>query len=71
MAITRFLVEDIGTFEHFKGRDFNSDLPFSLDAYNRMYAVFEPMRGTLYDRDLSASEIIPLLKAKLHPERRG
>jgi uncharacterized protein YfbU (UPF0304 family) len=71
MAIARFLVEDIGTFEYFKGRDFNSHVPSSLASYKRMYAVFEPMRRTLDNRDLSASQIIEVLNAKLHPEHRG
>jgi uncharacterized protein len=69
-GIAQFLVNEMGEFSHFKDRDLNSHLPLSLDTYKRMYAVFEPMRRTLVDRDLSAIQIIELMKTKIHPERR-
>ena len=35
-----------------------------------MYRVFEPIRVKLVSRELTAAEIIELLKALMHPERR-
>ena len=67
MAIARFLVDDVGEFEHFKGREFDSHLPLSLDGFKRMYTLFEPMRRTLSSRDLSATQIVELLRARRHP----
>jgi uncharacterized protein YfbU (UPF0304 family) len=61
MGIARFLVEQLGRFESFKGRDFNSHMP-RVDNYRRMIGLFEPMRKTLVGRELSVEEVITLLK---------
>jgi uncharacterized protein YfbU (UPF0304 family) len=61
MTITRFLVEKMGRFESFKGRDFNSHVPV-VDRYRVMSAAFEPMRTKLSGRELSVAELIELLK---------
>jgi uncharacterized protein YfbU (UPF0304 family) len=70
MGIARFLVEKLGRFSDLKGRDMNSHCPL-LDAYRRMYRRFEPMRASLVGRELNASEIIVLLREKIHPDNRG
>lgn len=61
MSIVRFLVEELGRFESFKGRDFNSHMP-TVARYRKMAAVFEPMRTSLVGRELNPSEVIRLLK---------
>jgi uncharacterized protein YfbU (UPF0304 family) len=61
MSIARFLVEKMGRFEAFKGRDFNSHVPV-VDRYRVMSAAFEPMRTRLPGRELSVGELIELLK---------
>ena len=61
--ITRFLVNDMGRFDIFKGRDLNSHSP-SIDAYRRMLTIFEPMRPHLVGRELAVPEIILVLKAQ-------
>ena len=65
-TITRFLINDMGRFHGFKGRDLNSHYP-SIDAHRRMLAVFKPMLPTLVGVELSASQIIDLLKSRAHP----
>lgn len=69
LGIARFLIEKMDRFSIFKGRDLNSHAPL-LDSYRRMVAAFEPMRAGLIGRELSADEIIKLLKASWHPEYR-
>lgn len=72
MSIARFLVEDLGKFSEFEGRDFNSHSP-SIDTYRRMLTVFLPLRSLLaqeYRHDLTATELIEILKERIHPERR-
>ena len=64
MSIARFLVEKMGRFETFKGRDFNSHVPV-VDRYRVMTAAFEPMRTSLSGRELSVGEVIDLLKLQL------
>jgi hypothetical protein len=68
-GIANYLVNDLERFAHFKGRDLNSHSP-SIEVYQRMYEVFEPLRKNLHNRDLNADEIITIMKAKLHPSRR-
>lgn len=62
LAIARFMIEDLDRFSSFEGRDLNSHMPL-LPAYRQMLAVFEPMRSTLIGIELSASQIIEILKA--------
>jgi hypothetical protein len=69
IGVARFLIEQLGRFTRFKGRELNAHMP-TIDAYRRMVAVFEPIRRTLTGRNLTADEIIVILKAWLHPSRR-
>jgi uncharacterized protein YfbU (UPF0304 family) len=66
MSIARFLVDDMGRFSRFKGRDMNSHGP-SIDVYRRMLAVYEPIRGTLDGKVMTADQVIAILKAKRYP----
>lgn len=61
LGIARFLVEQLGRFEGLKGRDFNSHCP-TVASYGRMASVFETIRPSLIGRELSADEVITLLK---------
>jgi hypothetical protein len=63
MSIARFLVEDMGRFSRFKGRDFNSHHP-SIESYRRMFAVFESIRKNLVGHGLTVGQVIELLNAK-------
>jgi hypothetical protein len=61
MSIARFLVEKMGRFESFKGRNFNSDSPV-VDRYRVMTAAFRPMSMRLLGRELNIGEVVDLLK---------
>jgi uncharacterized protein YfbU (UPF0304 family) len=68
--VSRFLINHLDRFTDFKGRDLNSHMP-SIEAYRRMYEVFEPMRNSLGGGgNLNASQIIEILKAMVHPSNR-
>ncbi|CAN7367862.1 YfbU family protein [Variovorax sp. LjRoot178] len=60
MSIARFLVEDMGRFSRFKGRDLNSHSP-TAHRYRGMIAMFEPMRAKLTGGKLSPQQLIALL----------
>ena len=62
-AILRFLIDDMGQFTAFKGRDFYT-VGFRMVGYRRMLEIFEPIRPTLVGVELSALQIINLLKAE-------
>ena len=64
--IAGFLIRDLERFENFGDRNPNSHVP-SMGAYRRMLVAFEPMLRTLAGRELSASEIIVLLKEQGNP----
>jgi uncharacterized protein len=61
MSIARFLVDQLGRFEHFKGRDFNSHSP-TVPRYMRMAEAFQSIRKGLFDRGMSPDEVIQLLR---------
>lgn len=62
MSIAMFLVDDMGRFSRFKGRDLNSHHP-TYHRYSKMFQLFEPMRSTLIGHGLSADQVVTLLKA--------
>lgn len=66
LSIAHFLIENLGRFSHFSGRELNSHWP-SLESYRRMLRVFEPMRSNLIGGDLNTMQIIGILKAKRYP----
>ncbi|TFW17553.1 YfbU family protein [Duganella callida] len=61
MGIAQFLVDKMRRFSQFKGRSLNSHCS-TVGRYRRMYQLFEPMRRTLVGMDLSADQLITLLK---------
>ncbi len=64
LGIARFLIEQMGRFSRFKGRDLNSHHPMSSARARRMVAAFEPIRATLdVGRDLTAAQIVQILGA--------
>jgi uncharacterized protein YfbU (UPF0304 family) len=69
IAAARFLIEELGRFLRFKGRNLYSPSS-SLSEYQRMYRVFEPIRKTLLDRCLTANEMIQILNERRNPPRR-
>lgn len=69
LSIALVLVEDMGRFSRFKGRDLNSHAPL-LSNYARMYRVFEPMRASLVGPGgLNPDQVIDLLKAMRRLEK--
>lgn len=69
LSIARYLVEDLERFERFGGRNFNSHMP-SVDAYRRMLAIYLPMRSTIAGGNLTAPQLIEILKSQIHPSNR-
>lgn len=67
MGIARFLVEKMGRWSQFKGRELNSHMPM-VATYRRMLRVFEPMRAGLVGTGLDANQLIRILKAKSRGE---
>jgi len=67
MSIARFFVEKMDRFSEFKGGSFNSHMP-TVAMYRRMLGVFDPLRKTLVGVDLSADQLIAILKSMKYPE---
>ena len=64
LSIARILVDDMGRFSRFKGRDLDSHAPL-ISSYARMLGVFEEIRPTLSGaRHLLPEEVIAILLAK-------
>jgi uncharacterized protein len=61
MGIARFMVQEVGRFTHFKDREFNSHMPVA-NRYRLMTYLFDPIRKNLVGRELTADELVTLLK---------
>ena len=61
LGIARFLIDGMGRFTKFKGRDLNSHHPTEA-RYRRMLKRFAPMRETLVGQGLSVRQMVELLK---------
>lgn len=64
-----FIINKLGRFEEFKGRDLNSHSP-SIDGYLRMLNVFTPQFRENDGRPLSVEQLTSLLLEKVHPSNR-
>lgn len=63
LSIAKLLIEDMGRFTKFQGRNLNSHAPM-LSLYAGMYDVFIPMRESLAGiRNLTSDQIIEILIA--------
>ncbi|MBK5511704.1 YfbU family protein [Pseudomonas sp. TH15] len=63
LTIAKLLIEDMGRFTKFQGRNLNSHAPM-LKIYAGMYNTFIPMRDSLAGiRNLTSDQIIEILKA--------
>ncbi len=70
MNVASFLIKDLERFQTFKDRaDLNSHFPV-LETYRRMSAQFLRIRPSLTKGTLSATQMIEVLKARIHPEHR-
>lgn len=63
IGIARFLIDRMGRFSGFKGRELNSHAP-TRGRYVTMVRTFEPMRKTLIGTNLNADQIITILNSQ-------
>ena len=63
IGVARHLIEVMGRFQHFAGRDLNSHSP-SVESNRRLAIRFGEIRKNLGSRNLTADEIIELLEAR-------
>lgn len=61
MGIAKFLINKMNRFTDFSDRSLNSHIPKTA-RYKKMLAAFEPMRANSHGANLSADQLISLLK---------
>lgn len=70
LSAARYMVDHLDAFQSMKDvAALNSHMPV-VDMYARMFAAFEPIRGKLLGRLMSAEEVIEVLRASIHPSNR-
>lgn len=70
-SIVHILVEDLGRWSSFKGRNFNSHVPM-VDVYDRMLSVYQRVNPVANSQPaLTVENFSAVLKEVLHPERRA
>jgi uncharacterized protein len=60
LSVALFLVEDLGRFSDFKGRELNSHMP-TASSYARMLERFDPIRRTLMGSLLTGDQILEVV----------
>lgn len=61
VGAARFLVNQLGRFSYFKGRDFDAHHP-TLDGHRRMWKVFDPILHQVANHNLDEKQIAEVLK---------
>lgn len=61
-SIACFLVNEMGRFQKFSGRELNSHMP-TTEMYTRMLNIFLPIRNSLVGRTLSVDEMANILNS--------
>jgi uncharacterized protein len=68
-GVALFHVNQLGNFREFRGRDLSAHMP-TIDMHRRMYAEYEAITHEHLTGELSADQLIRILRAAIHPERR-
>lgn len=68
-SIVHILIDDLGRWQHFKGRETNSHME-SAPGYRRMLAVYDRILGNDYEFRPSIEAFAELLNARIHPDSR-
>lgn len=69
-GIASTLIEKLGRWSNFDGRNLNSHSP-TIDSARRMLSVFKPLMGTGATlHQLDADQVIAILKEQTHPSMR-
>lgn len=69
-SIVHILVEDLGRWASFRGRDFNSHMPM-VEVYDRMLDVYQSVNpANEFSPTLSVKDLSEVLNAAIHPENR-
>lgn len=63
MGIAQMMVDNLGRFDHFKGRSMNSH-SHKAARYQRMLGKWPDIRARLHDRDMTEDEIIELISSE-------
>lgn len=69
LSAADFIINKLDRFEEFKFRDLNSHIP-SLNTYERMASVFNPIFRENYGKPLSLEQLTLVLREKIHPDMR-
>ena len=67
LSVARFLIDRLGEYQAFKGRDLSMHAPSFLDGYRRMLPVFHEivMRGIA--NPMSKDSLVSVLQSMRHP----
>ena len=69
LSVADCMINKLGLFSRFKGRELDSHMPGGLGAYRRMLKAFNQAMEQ-FPRDLTASQIIAILRERVHPDHR-
>jgi len=67
IGAANFMVEQLGNFRRFKGRDLNGHFP-NLAVHRRVLAVYEPLLKKASYRPFTVEELTEILNAQRDPD---
>jgi uncharacterized protein YfbU (UPF0304 family) len=68
-STARILIEELGRWSSFKGRDLNAHMPMA-DVYERMLDASRALGKGDYEYEYSVEEMAEILNARIHPDNR-
>ena len=69
LSVADCMINRLDRYSRFKGRELDSHMPGGLAAYRRMLKAFNQAMEQ-FRRDLTASQIIAILRERVHPDNR-
>lgn len=69
LSVADCMINRLDLFSRFKGRELDSHMPGGLAAYGRMLKAFNQAMEQ-FSRDLTASQVIAILRERVHPDNR-
>lgn len=70
LAVAQFLIDTLGEYQTFQGRELNSHAPSFLEGYRRMLPVFHRFVMSGVANPLSRDNLVALLRSIRHPSLR-
>ncbi len=71
LTASRFYIDVLDNFEHFKSRQLSRSPISTVDAYRRMLLIYQKILATVMNQDFTAEQIAKVVAAWKHPRHQS